>query len=145
MIYRLLSDTKDNDLAFIRSAFDSPSIARFIGIDPDNYWHYVTETHGVYFYKILREDRLVGTVHCELDKRTLYLSVAVFEGHQNKGIGFEVLCDIIAGKLDIGFDEIRVSIDENNAASIRLFEKAGFICTAKTDELYEYEYKKTVV
>ena len=142
MIYRLLSDTNDNDLSFIRSSFDSPSIARFIGIDPDNYWRYVTQTDGIYFYKIFREDRLVGTVHCETDKRTLYLSVVVFEDHQNKGIGFEVLCDIIAGKFDIPFDVIRVSIDEDNAASIRLFEKSGFIRTAKNDELYEYEYIK---
>lgn len=66
------------------------------------------------FIRYFCEDWLVGTVHCETDKGTLYLSVVVFEEFQNKGIGSEVLGDILAGRLDIPFDVIRVSMDVYN-------------------------------
>ena len=142
MTYVLLSDTNDADITVIAAEYSTPSVARFVSIDTDNYWRYVTGTPGVCFYKILRDGSLVGTLHCELCKGVLYLSVVVFEKFRNAGIATEVLCDVKAEKLCTGFDKIGASIDESNLASIRAFEKAGFIRTAKNDELYEYEYIK---
>ena len=47
---------------------------------------------------------------------------------------------IIEQKLFIDFVKIRVSIDEENVASLKLFENAGFICVGQDEELREYEY-----
>lgn len=53
-----------------------------------------------------------------------------------------MLKDIQAGKFELDFDKIQVSIDEKNTASIKLFESAGFVCVGKNTELLEYEYSK---
>ena len=140
MIYRLIKDLDDEDIPTILSVYWQPSISRFISIDEENYWKYITSTDNVYFYKIYKNDILVSTIHLEFDNRVLYMSVVVFPEFQKQGIATTILKDIQTGKLELGFDKIQVSIDEKNIASINLFESAKFVCVGKDTELLEYEY-----
>ena len=48
--------------------------------------------------------------------------------------------DIQTGIFKLYFTQIQVSIDEKNSASIKLFEKSGFECIGKDEELLEYAY-----
>ena len=142
MIYRLIKDLNDEDIPTILSVYKQPSISRFISIDEENYWRYITSTDNVYFYKIYKNDILVSTIHLELVDRVLYMSVVVFPEFQKQGIATTILKDIQAGELELDFDKIQVSIDEKNTASLKLFESVGFICVNKDEELLEYEYSK---
>ena len=142
MIYRLIKDLDDEDIPTILSVYRQPSISRFISIDEENYWKYITSTDNVYFYKIYKDDILVATIHLELVDRVLYLSVVVFPKYQSQGIATIIVKDIQAGKLELDFLKIQVSIDEKNIASLKLFESVGFICVNKDEELLEYEYRK---
>lgn len=142
MTYRLLKKTDDEDIPLILSVYKQPLISQFISIDAENYWKYITSTDNVYFYKIYKNDILVATIHLELVDRVLYMSVVVFPEHQKQGIATTMLKDIQAGKFELDFDKIQVSIDEKNTASIKLFESAGFVCVGKNTELLEYEYSK---
>ncbi len=142
MTYRLLKKTDDEDIPLILSVYKQPLISQFISIDAENYWKYITSTDNVYFYKIYKNDILVATIHLELVDRVLYMSVVVFPEHQKQGIATTILKDIQAGKFELDFDKIQVSIDEKNTASIKLFESAGFVCVGKNTELLEYEYSK---
>ena len=143
MIYRLIKDLDDEDIPAILSVYRQPSISRFISIDEENYWKYITSTDNVYFYKIYKDDILLATVHLELVDCVLYMSVVVFPEYQKQGIATTILTDIQAGKIGLDFDKIRVYIDEKNIASLKLFESAGFVCTGKDEELLEYEYRKS--
>ena len=142
MTYCLLKKADDEDIPLILSVYKQPSISQFISIDEENYWKYITSTDNVYFYKIYKDDILVSTIHLELDNCVLYMSVVVFPEHQKQGIATTILKDIQAGKLELDFDKIQVSIDEKNTASINLFESAEFVCVGKNTELLEYEYSK---
>ena len=143
MIYRLIKNPDDEDIPTILSVYKQPSISRFISIDEENYWKYITSTDNVYFYKIYKDDILVSTIHLESDNCVLYMSVVVFPEYQKQGIATAILKDIQSGKTGLDFDKIRVYIDEKNIASLKLFESAGFVCTGKDEELLEYEYRKS--
>ena len=143
MIYRRVKELNDEDMLKIRSIYRHPLVSRFISIDEDNYWRYVTTTDNVYFFKIIKDGIFVATIHLELINYVLYMSVVVFPEYQEKGIAGEILCDIQSGKLGVDFIKIRVSVDERNIASIKLFENAGFVCVGKEKELLEYEYCKS--
>ena len=142
MIYRLIKDLNDEDIPTILSVYKQPSISRFISIDEENYWKYITSTDNVYFYKIYKDDILVATIHLELVDRVLYLSVVVFPKYQSQEIATIIVKDIQAGELELDFLKIQVSIDEKNTSSLKLFESVGFICVNKDEELLEYEYSK---
>lgn len=142
MTYRLIKRQDDEDIPRILSVYNLPSVSRFISIDEKNYWQYVTTAEGVCFYKIFEDNILVAATHFELADRTLYMDVVVFPEYQRSGIATKILADIQEGKLGFDFDRIRVSIDEKNTASLKLFENAGFVCVAKEEELLEYEYVK---
>ena len=142
MTYCLLKKADDADIPLILSVYKQPLISQFISIDEENYWKYITDTDNVYFYKIYKDDILVSTIHLALDNCVLYMSVVVFPEHQKQGIATTILKDIQAGKLELDFTKIQVSIDEKNTASINLFESAKFVCVGKDTELLEYEYSK---
>ena len=140
MIYSLLKKSDDEDIPIILAAYNQPSVSQFSSIDEDNYWIYVTETDNVFFYKIYVNDVLVATTQIELINRVLYMSIVVFPKYQNQGIGKIILKDIQSGKLKLDFTKIMVSVDEKNIASLKLFEKCGFVCVGKDEELFKYVY-----
>lgn len=141
MNYQQMMNENDADILYLVSIFKLPQISRYISIDEQNYWKYVTTSENVYFFKIYKNDVLVGTTHLEVVDRVLYMDIMMIPEHQGKGIATMVLRDIQAGNLVSGFDKIEVSIDESNVASIRLFEKMGFSYVSKEDELINYVYE----
>ena len=50
--------------------------------------------------------------------------------------------DIKDDIFNLSFKKVKVSVDENNILSLRLFEKAGFKFVSQEDELKNYEYLK---
>ena len=141
MNYQRMMNENDKDIPYLTSVFKLPEISRYISIDEQNYWHYVTSSENVYFFKVYDDKSLVATTHCEVVDRVLYMDIMVIPEQQGKGIAATVLKDIQLGNLVSGFDRIEVAIDENNVASIRLFEKMGFDFVSKEDELSNYVYE----
>lgn len=135
-----MTDTADSDIPVLNQIHLLPEISKFISIS-DNYWNYITTEEKVSYYKIYSENTLVGTVHTEFDRNTLYLSVLVFPEHQNKGYGTAAIKDIKSGVLPCTFDRIEVSVATDNTASIRLFEKCGFVCVSQKEDLLNYVYE----
>ena len=140
MKYIRMTDTADSDIPVLNQIYLLPEISKFISIS-DNYWNYITTEEKVSYYKIYSENTLVGTVHTEFDRNTLYLSVLVFPEHQNKGYGTAAIKDIKSGVLPCTFDRIEVSVATDNTASIRLFEKCGFVCVSQKEDLLNYVYE----
>lgn len=132
----------DSDIPALLDVHRQPGIARFIHIEPENYFDYVTSSDGVFYYKVYLNGELTGSVHLELDGSTLYLSLLVLPEYQNRGIGSQVLEDVKSGTLVSEFARIQVSVDRNNRPSLHLFEKAGFIFTGAEDDLLDYIYRK---
>ena len=143
MNYRLMKRPDDGDIPYILSVYMLPSVSRFVSIDEERYWQYVTSTENVCFFKVFESNQLVATVHTERFGHLMYMSIVVFPKYQNNRIGTRILNDIQTGKLGTAFEKIQVSIDRNNIPSIKLFEAAGFVQTAEDGELLEYEYTRS--
>jgi RimJ/RimL family protein N-acetyltransferase len=140
LTYQRMSSPTDIEIPLLQSAFDSPEVARFIGIS-ENYFTYVTSTPRVHFYKAYEQGRLIGSVHLEQQGSTLYMSVMVFPACQGQGYGRLILADTQNDVFGLGFDRMEVSIDERNTASRRLFEGAGFTPADRDGELMHYVYR----
>ena len=143
MTYHRILNTNDTDIPYLSSVLQLPDVSKFISIDESNYWNYVTQTENVFYYKVFLNNELVAATHCEISNSTLFMGIMVIPHHQRKGIATSILSDIMSGKLQLDFDKIEVSIDEQNTASIKLFEKMNFKFVSKEDELLNYTYSLT--
>ena len=143
MTYLRIITTNDPDIPYLASILKLSEIAKFISIDESNYWNYVTQTENVFYYKVFFNDELIAATHCEISNKILYMDIMVIPRHQGKGIATAILSDILSGKLQLDFNKIEVAIDEQNTASIKLFEKMNFKLVSKEDELLNYTYSLT--
>ena len=143
MTYQRIISTNDPDIPYLASILKLSENAKFISIDESNYWNYVTQTENVFYYKVFLNNELVASTHCEISNKTLYMDIMVIPQHQRKGIATAILSDILSGKLLLDFNKIEVAIDEQNTASIKLFEKMNFKFVSKEDELLNYTYSLT--
>ena len=138
--YKRLLSKDDADISRILNVYRLPSVSKFVSIS-DNYFHYVTNTENVYFYKIYKKEKLFGTIHLEKNMDLLYMDIVIFPKFQKMGLGTKVIRDIQQDIFNIHYNKIVVSIDESNIASIRLFEKSGFLMESQEDELLNFVYK----
>ena len=141
LIFTLLSSREDPDIRQIAAVYELPEIARYISLS-DNYFDYVTNHVNVFFYKVHKNGELVGTIHLEEDSKTLYMDILVFPEYQKQGIGTSILADIQNDVFGLDYEIIEVAIDQTNVASMKLFEKAGFVFVSQEDELRNYVYRK---
>ena len=140
MTYKRVSHTNDSDIPYLTSVLRLPEISRFIRVDEERYWEYVTTNENVFYFKAYHNGRLSAATHCEVSGRMLYMDIMVIPQYQRQGIATEIVRDIQCGNLAFDFDTIEVAIDESNVASIGLFEKMGFSRVSKEDELITYVY-----
>ena len=126
----------DPDMDALIRIHQEPSISRYISIS-DNYFHYVTETEGVIYYKIMTDGIPTGGIHSEIHGKTVYLSVCVDEKYRRLGIAEKAL-KIIISIIPSAVKTIEVSIEETNMPSIDLFQKLGFQVSGQEDELITY-------
>lgn len=138
MNYIQITSENDNDIPYLISIHKIPEISHFISINEENYFHYVTTTENVFYFKVYKNDDLVGTVHCELFDKVLYMSILVIPIFQKQGVGTAILYDIQNGVLPLTYTHIKVSIDKFNSSSLRLFEKMGFTKTSEDENLIDF-------
>ena len=138
MTYERITSEVDKDIPYLNTIFEMPQISRYISVDKENFWRYVTETENVFYYKVVDDGALVGAVQLELASDVLYMDIMVIPEFQRRGIGTSIIRDIQNGVLPLSFERVEISIDESNIASIRLFEKMGFRFISKSDVLLKY-------
>lgn len=141
LTYKRLLTEEDIDIPYLRKIYQLPEIARYISIS-ENYFHYVTKTEDVFYYKVYDNDRFVGSIHLERQDAILYMDILVFPDIQRMGIGRNIVKDIQKDRFGLNYEKIEISIDETNIASINLFEGAGFIRVSKEDELINFVYQR---
>ncbi len=141
LTYEQMHDENDITIPKLKEIYRLPEVSRYLNIS-DNYFCYVTKTHGVYFYKVWNKDELIGAIHLELNENLLYMDILIFPKFQRKGFATKVIEDIQNDIFKLNYNKIEISIDETNSASLKLFESAGFTRTSKDDELINLVYQK---
>ena len=141
LTYKRIVSQEDKDIFLINEIHSKPEIMKYISIG-DNYFKYVTTTENVFFYKVYKGRNFVGTIHLEKNDNIIYMDILIVPEFQKSGLGTKVINDIKDDIFNLSFKKIKVSIDENNIPSLRLFEKAGFKFVSQEEELKNYEYLK---
>ena len=141
LTYQKMIFEDDADVSKLVEIYQAPEIARYLSIS-DNYFHYVTNNQNVHFYKVYKNDELIGTTHLEQQETVLFMDVLVFPKFQRAGLGASIVKDVQDDIFELGYKSIEISIDEENIGSLRLFEKAGFAFVSKEAELLNFVYKK---
>lgn len=140
LTYTQLKSANDSDIDLLKAIHRLPSVSRFISIDENNYFNYVTTTENVYYYKVYSEEKLTAALHCEIYETVLHLSILVFPDFQRKRFGSAIIDDVINCRLPLKYTIVNVSIDKSNTSSIKLFEKMGFKSVKRDGELIDYTY-----
>ncbi|MBP3938442.1 MAG: GNAT family N-acetyltransferase [Clostridia bacterium] len=140
IIFSQITSLKDPDIPRLLEVHMLPENLRFIEINEKKYFKYVTKSNNVFYYKIFDEGTLIGSIHCELSGKTMYISLLIFPEYQNKGYGTKTLREVINGNFLLDFEAIEVSINNDNFPSLHLFEKVGFIRTSVDGGLVNYIY-----
>ena len=141
LTYKRIFAEDDIDIPQLTAMHQIPEVAQYICIG-DNYFHYVTNSKNVFYYKVYENDVLIGSIHLEKQETVLYMDILVFPNFQRVGLGTQILKDIQNDIFQLRYERIEISIDERNTASLRLFKKAGFIRTAKEDALIFMTFAK---
>lgn len=126
----------DREIPELLNMYNIPSTEIYISIS-DDYFDYVTGTEGIVYYKIVEDGILTGGIHCEIDGKTMYLSICVKEEYRRRGIAEAALRKLLFA-LPEKVNIIEVSIDETNIASQLLFQKLGFTKFSRDYELIIY-------
>lgn len=142
MNYVLIESLDDPDIPRLITIHNLPENSRYISINEKKYFKYVIKNESVCYYKIFKSNTLIGSIHCELSEKTMYLSLLVFPEFQGKGYGTKILEQIISGTLPLDFENIEVSINDDNLPSLHIFEKVGFIKTSMDGGLINYIYTR---
>ena len=141
LTYRRMLLEDDTDIPQLIRIYQIPDVAQYLSISY-NYFHYVTNNKNVYFYKVYENNRLIGSIHLEKQGSVLFMDILVFPKFQRKGLGTKIIKDIQNDIFGLVYEKIEISIDERNAASLRLFKNAGFICASKENELINFVYQR---
>ena len=141
LTYTRILTEDDSNIPHLLQIYQQPNVSQFISIS-DSYFHYVTNTPNVYFYKVNENEKLIGAIHLEKNENLLYMDILIFPEFQKMGFATKVIKDIQNDIFGLNYDRIEISIDESNIASLKLFENAGFTFVSKEDELLNYVYER---
>jgi len=141
LTYVRMEDENDTDIEKLTEIYQTPDTARYISIS-DNYFHYVTNTENVYFYKVYENGTLIGATHLEKQDDVLFMDILVFTEFQGMGYGTRIIKDIQDDIFGLCYKTIEVYIDASNYASKKLFMKSNFDFVSEEDELMKFVYRK---
>ena len=141
LTYTRILTEDDSNIPHLLQIYQQPNVSQFISIS-DSYFHYVTNTPNVYFYKVYEKEKLIGAIHLEKNENLLYMDILIFPEFQKMGFATRIIKDIQNDIFGLNYDRIEISIDESNIASLKLFENAGFTFVSKEAELLNYVYER---
>ena len=85
LTYKRILTENDDDIDLLLKMYQIPSISHYLSIS-GNYFHYVTNTENVYFYKIYEHNKLIGTIHLEKQADSLYMDILIFPEFQREWV-----------------------------------------------------------
>lgn len=76
---------------------------------------------------LLNNDCPIGYGHLDKEGDKVWLGIAVAEGHHGNGYGNQIMSYLMQRAIELGLDEIFLSVDKSNTNAICLYRKFEFI------------------
>lgn len=70
----------DKDIPELLAVYRMSEIAEYFSIDFRNYFTYVTQTENVFYYKVLKDEKIIGSVHAEIWDNVLHIGLRYTRG-----------------------------------------------------------------
>tara|TARA_B100000459_G_scaffold142634_1_gene103438 strand:+ start:206 stop:628 length:423 start_codon:yes stop_codon:yes gene_type:complete len=89
---------------------------------------------------VLEDDdkSIIGYGHLDKEGETVWLGIALSQGHKGKGLGKVIMDALISSASEEGVDEIKLSVYRDNVPAQRLYEKFGFKLSDQNEKSYFY-------
>jgi ribosomal protein S18 acetylase RimI-like enzyme len=71
--------------------------------------------------------KAIGYGHLDKDGDTVWLGIAVSEQSKGKGFGSRIMQYLVSAGEEFGLKQIHLTVDNDNATAIRLYERFGFV------------------
>tara|TARA_Y100001973_G_C5156100_1_gene310843 strand:+ start:16 stop:438 length:423 start_codon:yes stop_codon:yes gene_type:complete len=84
------------------------------------------------------DESIIGYGHLDKEDETVWLGIALSQGHKGKGLGKVIMNALISSASEEGVDEIKLSVYRDNVPAQRLYEKFGFKLSDETEKSYFY-------
>ena len=90
-------------------------------------------------FLLLDEEKPVAYGHLDNEEGVTWLGIAVSEKQVGQGLGIMMMNQLISFAKLNGVKEIKLSVDNDNAAAIKLYEKLGFKLVEKKETFGFYK------
>ena len=92
---------------------------------------------------VLEDDdkSIIGYGHLDKEDETVWLGIALSQGHKGKGLGKVIMDALISSASEESVDEIKLSVYKDNVPAQKLYEKFGFKLSDQTKKSYFYTLK----
>ena len=101
----------------------------------------VLDHHKLTILVLDNHEHPIAYGHLDEEKQTIWLGNCVAEKYQGKGIGTLIMRYLINFARDQQIKSIRLSVDNQNIAAIKLYEKFGFSISEKKETLSFYDWE----
>ena len=134
-------DLNADNKTYIDVLKSDQSINKYIHVDDIKlYVDYLLKTPNVKYKFIFHNGVLVGALHIETAKKVGTFSIEILSKFQKRGVGYQILTDLIQNKFKLDINAYIVYIESYNVNSIKLFEKSEFVLDCIQDNLHKYVY-----
>jgi len=69
----------------------------------------------------------LGYGHLDKDIQDIWLGICVSENYLGKGLGKQIMSDLITEGEKLGIENIRLTVDSDNLAAVKLYDNVGFV------------------
>ena len=92
-------------------------------------------------FLLLDEEKPVAYGHLDSENGIVWLGTAVSEKYVGLGLGVMMVNQLLSFAKQSNIKEIKLTVDDDNAAAIKLYEKSGFIYQEKKGTVRFYILK----
>ena len=127
--------------AFLKSAGNSLATFRYFQKRPLS----VISNHLVTYLLEDHEGKAIAYAHLDKEDETIWLGAAVAESSIGKGYGKIIVTALLNFASTNNVSEIKLSVDNDNIAAIKLYEKHGFVLLEQREKIKIYIRKEISV
>lgn len=96
----------------------------------------VLDHHLVTLLAITKEGEAIGYGHLDQEGETVWLGIALSEGHIGKGLGKSLMEALLQHGKQLAVKEIQLSVDKSNEPAFKLYQRFGFTVKKALENLW---------
>ena len=89
-------------------------------------------------FLLINDHKPVAYGHLDKEAETIWLGIAVSEAYKGKGLGLQMMNQLIGYAKQHNFKQIKLSVDNDNYSAVALYKKLGFVLSEQKETFSFY-------